>query len=672
MEWRSFSTCGQPRRGEYLRPAPILACRVRLQTVAAFLAAVTGCGLSGCGDEGTDRSATREVIVQSGVVPETPQVAAFPAVRFVDVTDAAGLDFQHANGAFGKHLLPETMGSGVAFLDYDNDGDQDLLLVNSCDWPGQGTSGASPPSLALYRNRGDGKFAEATDVAGLGVTMYGMGVTVGDYDDDGWVDLFITGVGGCRLFRNASDDGGGRRFEDRTATSGVGGAGGWPVSGEHFLAIEEAIGFSSSAAFLDYDNDGRLDLFVCNYVTWSPAADLGQGFQFAGLGRSYGPPTAFDGANCQLYRNADGERFEDVSRPAGIQVAGPLGQPIGKALGVIVFDPDDDGWPDIVVANDTVRNFLFHNTKRGAFEEIGQLSGVAYAEGIARGAMGIDWGEYRPGIWALLIGNFADEPNTLLRLDDPRQLFFSDVAIAERMAGPSRMPLKFGALFFDYDLDGWQDAITCNGHLEPRIGRVQPNQTFRQPAQLFWNGCAQADLARDGCFISVPERTVGPDLFLPIVGRGCAYGDIDNDGDLDLVLTQNGGPARLLRNDGGNANHWLRIALVGDGRRSNTSAIGAKVKIEANGLTAHREVASARGYLSQSETIVTFGLGKRNKVDRLTIRWPGRDGGEQVLTDLAVDRVYVVEQRETARPEVELNDPPPKAAPLRTNTDARP
>jgi hypothetical protein len=499
--------------------------------------------------------------------------------------------------------------------------------------------------MALYRNRGDGAFDDVTAQAGLAVTMYGLGVTAGDYDNDGWADFFVTGVGGNRLFANVADEEGGRRFADRTETAGVGGPGGWPAAGrEAFLQVDAPINFSSSAAFLDYDNDGRLDLFVCNYIAWSPAADLGQGFQLVGLGRSYGPPTAFEGAQCLLYRNLGEGRFADVSEQAGIHVFGPLGQPIGKSLGVVVFDPDDDGWPDIAVANDTVRNFLFHNTGKGTFEEIGELSGVAYAEGRPRGAMGIDWGEYRPGGSAMLIGNFADEPNTFLRLDDPRHLAFSDVATAEGVAGPSRLPLKFGAVFLDYDLDGWQDLLTCNGHLEPEIQQVQARQSYRQPAQLFWNCGAAGGNGRRGCFAVVSETHAGPDLFQPLVGRACAYADIDGDGDLDVVLTENGGRARLLRNEGGHQHHWLRVVLQGDGKRASAGALGAKLTLEAGDRTMHRELTSARGYLSQSEMVVTFGLGQTDKIDRLTIRWPGPDGDRQQLTDLAVDRVHVIRQ----------------------------
>lgn len=568
--------------------------------------------------------------------------AVIPAVKFTDVTDKAGIRFRHVNGAFGQKLLPETMGAGVAFIDYDNDGHQDLIFVNSCYWPGHKPEGKTDPTLACYHNRGDGTFEDVTKEVGLDVTMYGMGVTVGDFDNDGLPDLFVTGVGGNRLFRNVKE-GGKHRFVDVTREMNAGGPGGLPAG--NFLAHKDPVNFSSSAAFLDYDNDGWLDLFVCNYITWSPDHDLKQGFKITGDRRAYGAPLTFEGAQCFLYRNIDGKRFEDVSASAGIQVHEKIGfgdstkaVAVGKAMGVIVCDVDDDGWPDIVVANDTVRNFFFHNMGNGKFQEVGRVSGVAYAESQARGAMGIDWGEYRPGKPALVIGNFANEPNTFLRLENPKKLFFADAATAEGIAGPSRILLKFGAFFFDYDLDGRLDLLTCNGHLEPEISTVQSEQTYAQPAQLFWNSASRP------CFEPVGPEHVGADLFRPLVGRGCAFADIDGDGDLDVVLTENNGPARLLRNEGGTGHHWIRFVLEGDGKRSNRSAIGARVTVEAGGVSYHRQVTSGRGYLSQSELPLTFGLGKTAKIDKVTIQWPGRNVAPMVRTDLEVDRVHRIGQ----------------------------
>jgi hypothetical protein len=592
------------------------------------------------------------------LLPHRPIASAGP-IRFADVTERAGIRFVHFNGAFGKKLLPETMGSGVAVIDYDNDGRPDLLFVNSAPWPGQPSPSAGPPTLALYRNRGDGTFEDVTEQAGLKIILFGMGATVGDYDNDGWPDLFITAVGGNRLFRNVPAADGGRRFQDVTSQAGVAGPGGWPRgSVSDFLTWSRELNWSTSAAFLDYDGDGRLDLFVCNYVRWSPVLDLEQRAELATGERAYGPPRAFSGTHCFLYRNRGDGTFEDVSEKAGVQVfhGSPRekGEAVGKSLGVVVCDVDEDGWPDVIVANDTVRNFFFHNvagpdgTRR--FEEVGEWTGVAYADRHARGAMGIDWiGDYRsasPGATgtsarraALLIGNFAEEPDTLLTLERPRELAFLDRAPSEGIAGPSRMPLKFGVFFFDCDRDGLPDLLTCNGHLEPDIARALPGQTHAQAVQLFRNRDNQ--LPR---FELVTGQEVA-DLLRPLVGRGCAYLDFDGDGSLDVVLTANGGPARLLRNEGGAGNHWVRLRLEGDGVRSNKSALGARVVLEAGGRIQRREVASSRGYLSGSELVVTFGLGQAEKIDRLTIHWPGREAGAPtVQTDLACDREYQIRQ----------------------------
>jgi hypothetical protein len=581
------------------------------------------------------------------------RAAEVPGVRFTDITDKAGITFRHENGVYGKKLLPETMGSGVAFLDFDNDGHPDLLFVNGCHWPGKSNS-PQPRALTLYRNDGKGNFTDVTDAVGLGagvdgkkLVMYGMGVTAGDYDNDGWIDLFITGVGGNRLFHNVPDEKGGRRFVETTAEAGVAGPGGWPdvVGQQEFEAWNKPVAFGSSASFLDYDGDGRLDLFVCNYVTWSPDYDLKQDFQLVGHGRAYGPPRPFEGSQCILYRNVDGRHFKDVSAEAGVQVFDSEGvgasarrRSVGKSLGVIVCDIDDDGWPDIVVANDTVRNFLFHNQRDGTFKEIGRVAGVD-SDSNPRGAMGIDWGEYRAGRPALVIGNFANEPNTFLSLTNAKMLHFFDTAVAEGLAGPSRLPLKFGTLFLDYDLDGRLDVLTCNGHIDPDISQVQSEQRYPQAPQLFWN------TGTTPCFEPVLEKHAGTDLFKPLVGRGCAYADIDGDGTLDLVLTAIGGAPRLLRNENKTGNHWLRLRLAGDGVRSNTSAIGAKVTLEAGGVTQHREICAARGYLSQSELTVTFGLGKVDKIDRVTIRWPGKNGGTQTLMGLVIDKEHRIEQK---------------------------
>ncbi len=662
--------------------------------VLAFF--ITGCGANVATHPKIEGGET----VQRETIP-------VPKVRFTDVTQAAGIRFVHTNGSFGKKLLPETMGSGVAFIDFDRDGKQDLLFVNSCYWPGHEEPGKKP-TLALYRNvstPGHVAYEDVTAKMGLDVTMFGMGVTVGDFDNDGWPDIFVTGVGGNRLFRNVE----GKRFEDVTMPAGVGGPGGWPTGGD-FLKHDKPINWSSSAAWLDYDGDGWLDLFVCNYVVWSPDYDLKLESSLKGAkDRAFGPPVAFSGSQCFLYHNERNGTFVEMSQkewfkltarsltslraaevPQAVveklnplkdekfisrehfqvalakvldaeelkrfqdgilkqaretvgvlvseQLADGVPRPVGKSLGVIVADVDEDGWPDIIVANDTVRNFFFHNKGDGTFEEKGQSCGVAYAEGRARGAMGMDIGEYRPGKCAVVISNFADEPTTFLRLDNPKRLAFADAALAEGLAGPSRPLLKFGTFFFDYDLDGRLDLLTCNGHLEPEIAKVQPGQRYAQPAQLFWN------TGQKQRFEPVTAEAAGPDLFQPIVGRGSAFADIDGDGYLDVVLTNNGGAPLLLRNEGGTGHHWLRLVLEGDGLHSNKSAIGARITVEAGAPIQHREVTSARGYLSQSELPVTFGLGQETKIDKVTIRWPGKGAGETVLTDVKVDAVRTVVQ----------------------------
>jgi hypothetical protein len=583
---------------------------------------------------------------------DDPDKIPVPSVRFKDVTQPAGIRFTHCNGSFGKKLLPETMGSGVAVFDYDGDGKQDILFVNSRYWPGYEDAKRPAPTLVLYRNNGDGTFEDVTESAGLSrITMYGMGVAVGDYDNDGHPDVFITGLGGNRLLHNEPNGNGGRCFVDVTKISGLGGPGGWPhepkAAGD-FLASHQPLNWSTSATFVDFDGDGKLDLFVCNYLTWSPAGDLMKPFTLPGNQRAFQAPTSFGPAPCFLYRNLGGGRFQDVSHL--------ISSPAGKSLGVLSWDIDEDGWPDILVANDTVRNFLFHNVadSQGGrrFEEIGVKAGVATVQGAERGAMGIDEGEYRPGQLGVFITNFANEPSTLLRLDDPKHLLFSDVARAEGIAGPSKLLLKFGCFFFDYDLDGRQDLLTGSGHLEPDIRKADTSQSYPQPVQLMWNtgGTHPVTGKSYPAFELVTAASAGDDLFRPLVGRGCAYGCFRDNGLLDVVLTENGGPARLLRNEGGTGHHWIRLDLRGDGRRSNSSALGAHVTLKAGKSVQRRSVVGARGYLSQSELPVTFGLGKLDRIDSVTIRWPGSNGGTESWTDLPVDQTHILRQGEGKHP----------------------
>ena len=544
-------------------------------------------------------------------------LAEIPPIRFTDVTAAAGISFRHYNGARGEKLLPETMGSGCAFFDFDTDGDQDILLVNSTDWPSAGAS-RSPHFAGLYRNDGRGQFADVVTGSGLDVDLYGTGVAIGDYDNDGRPDVFLTAVGGNRLFHNE----GGGKFRELT-DAGVGGA---------------VDGWSTSAAWLDYDNDGDLDLFVCNYIRWSPEMDFRADYKLAGIGRAYGPPMSFPGTFPSLYRN-DRERFTDVSASSGVQVRNKAtGEPIAKSLGVVPVDLDGDHWLDLVVANDTVQNFVFHNERNGTFREIGEITGAAFDSfGKVRGAMGIDAARFADDdSVAISIGNFANEM-TAFYVSKQNALTFTDEAMIRGIGTASRNLLTFGVFFFDYDLDGWLDLLTTNGHLDAEITKAQPTQHYRQPAQLFWNARAKRKAAG---FIAVPPTPANADLFQPIVGRGSAFGDIDADGDLDVLLTQVAGAPLLLRNDQALSHHWVRLKLTGT--RSNRDGIGAWLKLRAAGRTFWRHVMPARGYLSQSELPVTIGLGRHEQIDEVTVVWPG--GQTQDVPTVKLDDISNITQ----------------------------
>ncbi|MBA4191642.1 MAG: CRTAC1 family protein [Planctomycetaceae bacterium] len=613
--------------------------------VVGFIVVAVGVGF------GVYRFLDKPTAAPTPLTPGTPHLRAaveVPTVRFTDVTRESGVAFRHENGAFGKKLLPETMGGGVACFDYDGDGKPDMLFVGGRNWPGS-TNEKQPPSLKLYRNTGNFTFEDATEVAGLGnVVIYGMGVAVGDFDNDGRPDFFVSCVGRHRLFRNLD----GKRFEDVTDVASVGGPGQLPdVNAEQFLAWKPPIPFGSSCTFLDYDSDGRLDLFVCHYVTWSPASDLSITSTVTGATRTYQQPQQLDGAQCALYRNLDGTRFEDVSAKAKVLVSDKEGtdanarqRPVAKALGVVACDADSDGWPDLVVANDTVRNFFFHNQPgpdgTREFKEVGYPIGVGYPDnGTPRGGMGIDWGEFSPRRPAIVIANFANEPLTFLDRDRPGRLLFSDAAQSTGLAGPSRAALKFGTCFFDYDNDGCLDLLVCNGHIEPEIAKIQASQSYAQPPLLFWN------TGNPECYFEpVTAAKGGDDLFRPLVGRGCAVADFDGDGDQDIVLVANGGDARLLRNDAPRENQFLRFNLRGDGVTSNRSAIGAVVTIEAGGKAFTRDVAGARGYLSHPELVVHVGLGTAVKADKVTVRWPGKTAIPQTWENLEAGKTHILTQ----------------------------
>jgi hypothetical protein len=544
-----------------------------------------------------------------------PDVAVLPEVRFTDVTRAAGIDFTHFNGARGEKLLPETMGGGAAFLDYDGDGDQDLFFVNATSWEEDATADPGP-GHALYRNDGEGHFENATAGSGLDARCYGMGAAVGDYDGDGRIDLFVTAVGRNRLYRNTESG-----FVDVSAEAGVAGS-------------EDQ--WTTSAGFFDYDRDGDLDLFVCHYVRWSREIDAEQAYTLNGVDRAYGPPMSYGGAFSQLYRNEGDGTFSDVSRQAGLHVTNrATGAPMGKALGVSFADFDGDFWPDVVVANDTVQNHLFRNLGDGSFEEIGAQCGVGYdSSGKSTGAMGIDVADYRnDGGLGICIGNFANEMSSLF-VSPEAELRFSDEAMGEGIGSPSRQRLSFGLFFFDYDLDGRLDLLQVNGHLEESINEVQHSQEYHQPPQLFWN----AGPDERSCFMEVPGETAG-DLDVRLAGRGSCYADIDGDGDLDVLLSQVGEPPLLLRNDQDLGHHWLRVRL--QDRGANRSAFGALVVVRADGTTMRRQVTPTRSYLSQSELPVTFGLGEATAIESIEVVWP--DGTVQPVSAPAeLDRELLI------------------------------
>lgn len=552
--------------------------------------------------ESTETTVTLPEVRQSNEQPP-------PQLPLVDVTEESGIQFVHESGKYGEKLLPETMGSGVAVFDYNGDGHQDILFVNSCRWDWDQSSD-EPTSCKLYQGDGAFHFEDVTQSVGLTDSFYGMGVAVGDYDNDGDSDLYITAVGENRLYRNANGT-----FFDVTKEAGVAG--------------EEGL-WGTSCGFVDFDNDGLLDLFVCNYVSWSKENDLSQSFTLDGETRAYGPPKAFAGSFSLLFHNLGNGQFEDVSLSAGIQVRNETTNvPLGKAMGIAPVDFNRDGWIDFVIANDTVRNFMFENNKDGTFTEVGRLVGIAFdRSGNARGAMGIDTAMFRDqDTLAIGIGNFANEASALYMAKRGRRQFV-DAAMATGFGPPTRQGLTFGLFFFDIDLDGRLDLLGANGHLEEEISKTQQSQQYEQPPQLFWNAGREASSE----LVAVGRESVGEEFVEPIVGRGAAYGDFDGDGDADVVMSVSHGSPKVFRNDQSLNNHWVKIQLVG--KSSNRDAIGATIELKHGDQYDARTLMPTKSYLSQCEKRVTFGLGKETEGSlSYIVNWPGGDR-EEFSSDL--------------------------------------
>jgi hypothetical protein len=589
----------------------VLRFNFRLFLLGAALLTVSGCKQTASSESPSaapTKAAEPAPTPVSGASTPDPVPAVTPArpsgpIEFTDITEKAGIHFKHNTGAYGKKFLPETMGSGVCFIDYDNDGWQDILLINSMDWPGHKTAKSFP---ALYHNNKDGTFTDVTRQAGLAIEIYGLGCTVGDFENDGFDDIYITTVGSNHLFRNLGNG----KFADVTAKAGVADP-----------------GFSSSAAWVDYDNDGKLDLFVAHYVEWSPEND-----QYCSLdnkNKSYCTPQRFKGESSTLFHNRGDGTFENVTRKAGLY------DPGNKALGIALLDYDNDGWIDLFVSNDTEPNRLYHNNHNGTFTDVAVAAGLAYGEaGTARAGMGTDAADYDNSGWqSLVLGNFTNEGMSLYHNDGSG--LFTDRAPLTGIARMSTKSLTFGTLFFDYDLDGLPDILAINGHVSDDISIVQPNVKYAQPPHLFHN------LGKNH-FDEVTMK-LGSALPRPIVGRGAAFADIDNDGDLDLVITANGGTARLLRNDNGNQNDALRIKTVGT--KSNRDGIGAKVTVKtSNGAHLFGMVKTGSSYLSQSELPLTFGLGKSapGKVVAVEVVWPS--GRKDSATNVKANQFITIQE----------------------------
>jgi len=517
-----------------------------------------------------------------------------PSVRFVNVTQSAGITFRHQNAASADKYLIETMGSGCAWIDYDRDGRLDLYLVNS-----------AGPS-ALYRNNGDGTFTDVTAKAHVAADgLFGMGVAVGDYDNDGFPDLLVLGYGRSILFHNNGDG----TFSDVTSRAGVANTGKW----------------ASSAAWFDYDNDGRLDLVIANYVDWSRDKNYYCGNQEPGL-RSYCHPNDYPGVAPALYHNNGDGTFTDVSQPSG------LSKHASNGLGVVTFDYDEDGRQDILIANDSQPNTLFHNNGDGTFAEVAYEAGVAVSEdGVTEAGMGVDAADATgKGRLDVVITHLDQQHMRLYR--NLGRGSFQDATAPAKLAYATFQTSGFGVRFIDYDNDGWPDIFVGTGHVLDNIEHYHAGVTWAEPKQVFRN-------LGGGVFGDVSKQ-LGSDIQTASVTRGMAAGDYDNDGDLDIVLNNNGGAPQLLRNDGGNANHWLEILLVGT--KSNRDGIGARVQVTVGDRVLADQRKGGMSYQSAQDPRLHFGLGSRTKVDAIEVRWPS--AAVSRLTGVAADRVLTIEE----------------------------
>ena len=530
--------------------------------------------------------------------------AAVNAVRYVDVAGSSGISFQHDNAASPEKYLIETMGSGCGWIDYDQNGLLDLYLVNGV----SRRANTSKHALrsALYRNNGDGTFTDVTIKAGVDAEgLFGMGAAVGDYDNDGFPDLFVLGYGRCILFHNNGNG----TFTDVTDRAGVGNLRKW----------------GSSAAWFDYDNDGLLDLVIANYVDWSPEQNFWCGDKGPGL-RSYCHPDVYRGQPPTLYHNNGDGTFSDVSKRSGVGI-----RP-GNGLGVVTFDYDNDGWQDIFITNDQMPNFLFHNNRDGTFREIGYSAGVAVGiDGQFEAGMGTDAADTTGSGRSDLIVTHLDQQ--LARLyQNVGEGYFEDATFRSKISYATFHLSGFGTRFMDYDNDGARDLFMANGHVLDNIQRYHAETTYAEPKLMFRN-------VGHGIFENVSDQ-LGPDFLLPRVSRGAAIGDFDNDGDLDIIISNNGQAPQLLRNDGGNANHWFQLLLIGT--RSNRDAVGARVKVTAGDLVLYDEKKGGMSYQSAQDPRLHFGLGQHPTVEEVEIKWPS--GELTKLTNIKSDQILAIEE----------------------------